>query len=122
LELEELVGEFLSFAFFPRFQLADHCFASTPRRAAVYALNKWLNCSPIYVVNRDREESLAFIKAFKDSASETFNPELIHVETVEEAEKLDSPGELSSLYGRLKPKTEGTDSSRSSSIINSLHR
>jgi len=70
-------------------------------------LNKWLNCSPIYVVNRDREESLAFIKAFKDSASETFNPELIHVETVEEAEKLDSPGEPTSLLLSVEDENGG---------------
>src|ERR1700712_976901 len=25
-------------------------------RSAVYALHKWMQCSPIYIVNRDREE------------------------------------------------------------------
>lgn len=62
------------------------------RSAAVYALTKWLNCSPIYVVNRDDAEVEQFIDAFKKSATEAFNPELVHVKTVEEAEKLAAPG------------------------------
>jgi hypothetical protein len=31
--------------------------AENARSAAVYALTKWLNCSPIYVVNRDDAEA-----------------------------------------------------------------
>lgn len=58
----------------------------------MYALTKWLNCSPIYVVNRDDAEVEQFIDAFKKSATEAFNPELVHVKTVEEAEKLAAPG------------------------------
>lgn len=58
----------------------------------MYALTKWLNCSPIYVVNRDDAEVEQFIDAFKQSATEAFNPELVHVKTVEEAEKLAAPG------------------------------
>ncbi|GAA6012759.1 hypothetical protein JCM11491_002552 [Sporobolomyces phaffii] len=86
-------------------------------RAAVYALNKWLNCSPIYVVNRDRDESLAFIKAFKDSASETFNPELIHVETVEEAEKLDSPAYIVSAVPAFPPTSPEEKQARAVSQV-----
>ncbi|GAA5915168.1 shikimate dehydrogenase family protein [Sporobolomyces salmoneus] len=86
-------------------------------RAAVYALNKWLGCSPIYVVNRDREESLAFIKAFKNSASETFNPELIHVETVEEAEKLDSPAYIVSAVPAFPPTSPEEKQARAVSQV-----
>lgn len=60
--------------------------------AAVYALTQWLNCSPIYVVNRDKTEVDQFIAAFEASSTDKFKPELVHVETVEEAEKLAAPG------------------------------
>ncbi|GAA5957400.1 hypothetical protein JCM8115_006979 [Rhodotorula mucilaginosa] len=72
-------------------------------RAAVYALTKWLNCSPIYVVNRDDAEVEQFIDAFKKSATEAFNPELVHVKTVEEAEKLAAPAYIVSAVPAFPP-------------------
>lgn len=63
-------------------------------RAAVYALNKWLNCSPIYVVNRDDAEVEALIADYKKNATANFNPEMIHIKTVEQAASLPAPGEL----------------------------
>jgi hypothetical protein len=68
---------------------------TTSRSAAVYALTQWLNCSPIYVVNRDKTEVDQFIAAFAASSNDKFKPELVHVETVEEAEKLEAPGAFS---------------------------
>ena len=62
-------------------------------RAAVYALNKWLNCNPIYVVNRDDAEVDALIADFKKNASDSFNPDMIHIKTVEQAAELPAPGE-----------------------------
>lgn len=67
-------------------------------RAAVYALTKWLNCSPIYVVNRDDAEVATFIGDFQKGATAAFKPELVHVKTVAEAEKLASPGTIPLLF------------------------
>lgn len=77
------------------FALVSLLTASTIRRAAVYALDQWLNCSPIYVVNRDDAEVEQFISDFKKNATDKFNPKLMHVKTVEEAEKLEAPGRFS---------------------------
>lgn len=82
-------------------RLSDWC-QSLTRSAAVYALTKWLNCSPIYVVNRDDAEVEQFIDAFKKTATEAFNPELVHVKTVEEAEKLASPGTFGARHPALR--------------------
>lgn len=76
--------------------------------AAVYALTKWLNCSPIYVVNRDDVEVEQFIGAFKQTASEAFNPELIHVKTGEEAENLAAPGEYLLASRAIAPREPRT--------------
>lgn len=68
-------------------------------------------------MNRDREESLQFIKAFKASASSNFDPELIHVETVEEAEKLDSPAYIVSAVPAFPPTTKEEKQARAVSQI-----
>ncbi|GAA5845920.1 hypothetical protein JCM9279_002424 [Rhodotorula babjevae] len=75
-------------------------------RAAVYALTQWLNCSPIYVVNRDDAEVDAFIADFERMTSDSFKPKLVHVKTVEQAEALDAPAYIVSAVPDFPPKTE----------------
>ncbi|GAA5831593.1 hypothetical protein JCM11251_000762 [Rhodosporidiobolus azoricus] len=74
-------------------------------RAAVYALDQWLNCSPIYVVNRDDAEVEQFISDFKKNATDKFNPKLVHVKTVEEAEALEAPAYIVSAVPAFPPKS-----------------
>lgn len=81
--------------------------------AAVYALDQWLNCSPIYVVNRDDAEVAQFIGDFAKNATDKFNPKLVHVKTVEEAEKLEAPG-ASLLTAQVQDTRWGARLTRSS--------
>ncbi|KPV72853.1 uncharacterized protein RHOBADRAFT_66872 [Rhodotorula graminis WP1] len=74
-------------------------------RAAVYALTQWLNCSPIYVVNRDDAEVDQFIADFKRMTSDSFKPELVHVKTVEQADQLDAPAYIVSAVPDFPPTT-----------------
>ena len=55
----------------------------------------YLNCSPIYVVNRDESEVEHMIADFKKSATPSFNPEMIHVKTPEQAKELPAPAYMS---------------------------
>ncbi|KAJ5759166.1 hypothetical protein N7520_006322 [Penicillium odoratum] len=57
-------------------------------RAAVYALTEHLHCPTIYVLNRDDEE---VVKLIRDSKKLPIIPNIIHVKTLEQAEKLSSP-------------------------------
>ncbi|GAA5861682.1 hypothetical protein JCM1840_005230 [Sporobolomyces johnsonii] len=86
-------------------------------RAAVYALTKWLNCSPIYVVNRDDAEVEAFISDFKKNATESFNPTLVHVRTVEEAEKLEAPAYIVSAVPAFPPTSPEEKQARAVSEV-----
>jgi quinate dehydrogenase len=56
-------------------------------RAAVYALNKYLGCSPIYLVNRDRTEVREVVEHFAG----TLPVELIHLSSVAMADKISAP-------------------------------
>jgi len=78
---------------------------SHPCSAAVYALTQWLNCSPIYVVNRDDAEVEQFISDFAKSSTAAFKPELVHVKTVEQAEGLDAPAYIVSAVPAFPPVT-----------------
>src|ERR1700759_1709998 len=60
-------------------------------RSAVYSLRRMMNCKPVYLVNRDKSEVDEVIAECK---SRGFGQNLIHVETVEEAEKLAAPGAI----------------------------
>lgn len=51
----------------------------------------YLNCTPIYIVNRDEEEVEGIQSALRDSASTGFNPTVIHVKTPEQAQSLEPP-------------------------------
>ena len=56
-------------------------------RAAVYALHKYLGCSPIYLVNRDAQEVQDVVEHFAD----ILPVELIHLSSVAAADKISAP-------------------------------
>lgn len=57
-------------------------------RSAVYTMNKWMKCSQIYMVNRDKAEVDAVIESCKKSG---FGDNIIHVSTAEQARALPGP-------------------------------
>jgi quinate dehydrogenase len=72
-------------------------------RAAIYALQNFLACSPIYMVNRDASE----VKAVMDEcAARGFGKEIIHVSTIEQAEQLEAPGAIISAIPDFTPVSE----------------
>jgi quinate dehydrogenase len=72
-------------------------------RAAVYALQNFLSCSPIYIVNRDTSE----VKAVMDECnSRGFGEDIIHVSTIEQAEQLEAPGAVVSAIPDFAPVSE----------------
>ncbi|GAA6054847.1 hypothetical protein JCM3770_004103 [Rhodotorula araucariae] len=86
-------------------------------RAAVYALTQWLNCSPIYVVNRDDDEVERFISDFAKASTDTFRPELVHVKTVEQAEALAAPAYIVSAVPAFPPTTPEEKQARAVSEV-----
>lgn len=72
-------------------------------RSAVYALRKWLKATDIYLVNRDKAEVDAVIA---ECARRGYGGRLRHVETVEQAAALDSPGAIVACVPDLAPKTD----------------
>ncbi|KAH8906385.1 quinate dehydrogenase [Coniochaeta sp. PMI_546] len=72
-------------------------------RSAVYALRKWLKATDIYLVNRDKTEVDAVIT---ECTQRGYGQGLRHVETVEQAEALDSPGAIVACVPDFAPKTE----------------
>ncbi|QDS75691.1 hypothetical protein FKW77_007775 [Venturia effusa] len=72
-------------------------------RSAVYALRRLMQCKPVYLVNREKSEVNAVIEECK---ARGFGQNLIHVETVEEAEKLAGPGAIVSCVPDFPPRTE----------------
>lgn len=71
-------------------------------RAAVYALTSHLNCSKIYVLNRDDQEVEALIR---DSNKLPVVPELIHIKTLEQAKEYSTPAYIVGTVPDLEPKT-----------------
>ncbi|KAE9985295.1 Quinate dehydrogenase [Venturia inaequalis] len=72
-------------------------------RSAVYALRRLMQCKPVYLINREKSEVDAVIEECK---AKGFGQNLIHVETLEEAEKLAGPGAIVSCVPDFPPKTE----------------
>ncbi|KAB5584926.1 hypothetical protein GE09DRAFT_1068737 [Coniochaeta sp. 2T2.1] len=72
-------------------------------RSAVYALRKWLKATDIYLVNRDRSEVDAVIA---ECTQRGYGQGLRHVETVEQAHLLDSPGAIVACVPDFAPQTE----------------
>ena len=72
-------------------------------RAAVYALQNYLGCSHIYMVNRDASE----VKAVIDECNARgFGKDIIHVATIEQAEQLEAPGAIVSAVPDFAPVSE----------------
>ncbi|KIW08183.1 shikimate 5-dehydrogenase [Verruconis gallopava] len=78
-------------------------------RSAVYSLRRMMQCKPVYLVNRDKGEVDAVIAECK---SKGYGQNLIHVETVEEAERLATPGAIVACVPDFPPKTENEKQAR----------
>ena len=72
-------------------------------RAAVYALQNYLGCSPIYMVNRDESEVRAVID---ECNARGFGEDIIHVSTIAQAEQLRAPGAVVSAVPDFAPVSE----------------
>jgi len=79
-------------------------------RSAVYALRRMMNCKPVYIVNRFANEVEEVIEECK---SKGFGQNLIHVETVEDAESLVAPGAIVSCVPDFPPVTDQEKQARS---------
>jgi quinate dehydrogenase len=74
-------------------------------RSAVYALQRWMGCSPIYIVNRDISEVDAVLESCTAAG---YGSSLIHVKTVAQATSLAAPGAIVSCIPNFPPKS-GTE-------------
>lgn len=72
-------------------------------RSAVYALQRWMQCSPIYIVNRDRNEVAAVITECKERG---FREDLIDVATLKQAKELEGPGAIVACVPDFEPSSE----------------
>ena len=71
-------------------------------RAAIYAFQNFLECSPIYMVNRDKSEVDAVIS---ECHSRGFRQDIFHVSSVAEAERLAPPVAIVSGIPDFPPHT-----------------
>ncbi len=72
-------------------------------RSGVYALQKWLKATRIYLVNRDKSEVDAVIA---ECTERGYGDRLVHVETVEQAEALEGPGAIVACVPDFPPVSE----------------
>lgn len=72
-------------------------------RSAVYALRQWLGATSIYLVNRDKAEVDAVIA---ECTERGYGSELVHVETVEQARKLEGCGAIVACVPDFPPVSE----------------
>jgi quinate dehydrogenase len=72
-------------------------------RAAVYTLQKFMGCSPIYIINRDASEVDAVLK---ECRARGVGENLIYVSSVDQARKLQPPGAIVSAVPDFPPVTE----------------
>jgi quinate dehydrogenase len=72
-------------------------------RAAVYALSSHLHCPDIYVLNRDGDEVKALMRDAKTLPSQV---NIVHVQTLEQAQSCDSPYYIVGTVPNLEPSTE----------------
>jgi quinate dehydrogenase len=68
-------------------------------RAAIYALERYLGCSRIYIINRDRKEVEAVIRDTKT------NLEIRHITSVSDVEGIEGPGLVISAIPDCEPST-----------------
>lgn len=78
-------------------------------RAAVYTLQKFLGCSPIYIVNRDASEVEAVLQ---ECRARGVGDNLIHVSTSTQAKQLPAPGAVVSAVPDFTPVTEHEKTAR----------
>jgi quinate dehydrogenase len=76
-------------------------------RAAVYALFVDLNCSPIYVINRDDGEVTDLLSDVRNMTSPTAqrSPDIIHIKSREQAMRLASPYYIVGTIPDFEPTT-----------------
>ncbi|PVH81974.1 shikimate dehydrogenase substrate binding domain-containing protein [Cadophora sp. DSE1049] len=84
-------------------------------RAAVYALKNFLECSEIYLVNRDKSEVDAVIA---ECTAKGFGGNLRYVSTIAEAESLPGPRVVVSAIPDFEPKSE--DEKRARGIVETM--
>jgi len=73
-------------------------------RSAVYALQKWMQVTEIYLVNRDGGEVDAVVD---ECTARGFGHRLRHIRTVEEAEAVPAPGAIVACVPDFPPVTDG---------------
>lgn len=78
-------------------------------RAAVYTLQKFMGCSPIYIVNRDAAEVEAVLQ---ECRARGVGDNLIYVSSVAQAEKLAPPEAAVSAVPDFPPVTENEKTAR----------
>lgn len=71
-------------------------------RSAVYALKKWLGCSAIYIVNRDKAEVDAVIE---ECSRKGFGDGLLYVQNAAQAHRLEGPGAIVACIPNFPPQT-----------------
>lgn len=76
-------------------------------RAAVYALSAELDCSTIYIINRDEGEVAALFRDAQAYAKYGQDgPNLIHIKSVDQAKQLDTPYYIIGTVPDSEPSTE----------------
>lgn len=78
-------------------------------RAAVYALQSFLGCSKIYIINRDPAEVDAVITECK---ARGVAQDLVHVSSLSQAQTLEPPGLIVSAVPDFEPVTDGEKTAR----------
>lgn len=71
-------------------------------RSAVYALQRWMRCKPIYIINREKSEVDTVIE---ECQAKGFGSDLIHVSSLEQAENLEGPGAIVACVPNFAPKS-----------------
>ncbi|KIV81115.1 hypothetical protein PV11_08562 [Exophiala sideris] len=72
-------------------------------RAAIYTLQHFMGCSPIYIINRDEREVEDVLQECRNRGAAA---DLVHVKTVAQARSLPAPGAAVSAVPDFPPVTE----------------
>ncbi|THZ79692.1 shikimate/quinate 5-dehydrogenase [Aureobasidium pullulans] len=78
-------------------------------RSAVYALKKFMKCSKVYIVNRDKAEVDAVVSWCSEQG---YGDGVMHAATVEQAQELEGPGAIVSCVPDFPPVTEAEQTAR----------
>ena len=74
-------------------------------RAAIYTLRKWLGCSKIYIVNRDRAEVEAILKEDAGRVYDGFKAEILYIGELDQVDELEPVAAIVSGIPDYPPKT-----------------